>query len=319
MSRPESRFLIRTVLQMEKLLRRFCAAAFVVLATIAWPAAQSASAADGAPAHAPKNAFNKPERHQELSALARDNGEVRVILSLETAQELARGPYRAPDQAKEQAVSARQQRVLQRAAGHNLRNVKRFRLHHFIAVTVDAAALEALLADPEVTSVSEDRLLYPVLQDTPGITRADMAWAEGYRGAGQTVAIIDTGVDKTHPFFAGKVVAEACFSHPGRMHHLLSQRQASADRPGRRRQLPRFRLGCWHGTHVAGIAAGKYGVLSAHHRRDRAGRELDRDPGVSAQLRRRRLQHRRLTKATSCTRSSTSIRCATPTPSPRPT
>jgi subtilisin family serine protease len=31
-------------------------------------------------------------------------------------------------------------------------------------------------------------------------------------GTGQVIAILDTGVDKTHPFLANKVVAEACFS-----------------------------------------------------------------------------------------------------------
>ena len=34
-----------------------------------------------------------------------------------------------------------------------------------------------------------------------------------YTGQGQTVAILDTGVDKNHPFLRGKVVSEACYSH----------------------------------------------------------------------------------------------------------
>ena len=134
-----------------------------------------------------------------------------------------------------------------------------------MAATVDATALAALLADPEVTSVSEDRVLYPVLYDTPGITRASMAWAEGFRGAGQTVAILDTGVDKTHPFFTGKVVAEACFSQPGPGGTTYCPNgQSQQIGPGAGVNCPDSSLGCWHGTHVAGIAAGKYGVLAAN-------------------------------------------------------
>ena len=141
-------------------------------------------------------------------------GEVRVIIGMRTAQEIGRRVDRAPDVVKEQAVSARQLRVLQRLAGKNIRAVKRLRLHDFIALTVDSAALDSLLADPEVTSVQVDQPRYPVLHDTPAITHASDAWAVGVLGAGQVVAIIDTGVDKEHPFFSGKVVAEACFSSP---------------------------------------------------------------------------------------------------------
>ncbi len=263
--------LAQSIVLMKNLLRRFSAAALAVFTFIVCPVAELAHAADDTQPRPPKNAFDKPERQRELAAQVRDKGEVRVILGLQTTQETARGPDEArgsdhaADPAKEQAVSARQQRVLQRAAGHNVRQVKRFRWHHFMAATVDATALAALLADPEVTSVSEDRVLYPVLYDTPGITRASMAWAEGFRGGGQTVAILDTGVDKTHPFFTGKVVAEACFSHPGVGGTTYCPNgQFQQIGPGAGVNCPDSSLGCWHGTHVAGIAAGKYGVLAAN-------------------------------------------------------
>ena len=47
----------------------------------------------------------------------------------------------------------------------------------------------------------------------------------GIHGAGWTVAILDTGVDKSHPFLAGKVVSQACFSFQGK----LPQRQQPPD------------------------------------------------------------------------------------------
>src|SRR5215831_15960518 len=103
---------------MKNVLRHFSAAVLAVFAFVV-PAVAELAHADDAASRAPRNAFNKPERYQELGAVARDRGEVRVIVGMETAQEFASGPDYAPDQVKEQAVSARQQRVLARLAGHN--------------------------------------------------------------------------------------------------------------------------------------------------------------------------------------------------------
>src|SRR5918996_3800414 len=62
---------------------------------------------------------------------------------------------------------------------------------------------------------------------------APAAWANGYDGTGVTVAVLDTGIDATHPDLAGKIVASQSFV-PG---------ESVADGHG-------------HGTHVASIVAG---------------------------------------------------------------
>jgi subtilisin family serine protease len=62
---------------------------------------------------------------------------------------------------------------------------------------------------------------------------APAAWAAGYTGAGVTVAVIDTGVDQTHPDLAGREIAEANFAGtPDNVDHY------------------------GHGTHVASTVAG---------------------------------------------------------------
>ena len=37
-------------------------------------------------------------------------------------------------------------------------------------------------------------------------------WENNLTGAGKTIAVLDTGVDRFHPFLGGRVVEEACYS-----------------------------------------------------------------------------------------------------------
>lgn len=65
-------------------------------------------------------------------------------------------------------------------------------------------------------------------------------------GRGTMVAVVDTGVDVSHPFLRGQVAAEACFSISGCPNGELTMFGSGAARP----------IGS-HGTHVAGIVAGR--------------------------------------------------------------
>ena len=82
----------------------------------------------------------------------------------------------------------------------------------FVAAEADEAALQAAAAHPDVLAVHEDRLHRPTLAQSGPLVGAPEAWGMGYSGAGQHIAILDTGVDSNHPFLAGKVVYEECFS-----------------------------------------------------------------------------------------------------------
>jgi hypothetical protein len=72
------------------------------------------------------------------------------------------------------------------------------------------------------------------------------------------VAILDTGVDKNHPFLTGSVLAEACFSMNGNCPNNSVQMIG----PGAGIPCTYATRGCKHGTHVAGIVAGQGAAFS---------------------------------------------------------
>ncbi|WP_167391268.1 S8 family peptidase [Mesorhizobium temperatum] len=124
-------------------------------------------------------------------------------------------------------------------------------------IEVTAEQLRQMAAAGLVSHIVEDVPEPPTLQDSIPLVNADDAATLGVNGAGQTIAILDTGVEAAHPFFGGRVVSEACFSSnstasgatsvcPGGVTNSTAAGSAA----------PCGNAGCDHGTHVAGIAAG---------------------------------------------------------------
>ena len=113
-------------------------------------------------------------------------------------------------------IAQAQDSLLNRLQANNRESVKRFQYIPYLAMEVSAEELEQLKASPEVFQIEEDKLFKPLLINSTRTIGADAAWASGFTGTGQTVAILDTGVDSTHPALnGGKVVSEACYSTTG--------------------------------------------------------------------------------------------------------
>jgi subtilisin len=155
-----------------------------------------------------------------------------------------------------QAIAARVLEVLSRLPARARPAPQAFQTVPFLVLELTPEERTALALDPDVARVLDDVLLFPVLTDSAPLVEADQAWTAGYDGTGTVVAVLDTGVDKTHPFLAGKVVEEACYSktEAGVSETLCPNGLDQQLGPGA--AVPCTLTNCFHGTHVAGIAAG---------------------------------------------------------------
>ena len=101
-------------------------------------------------------------------------------------------------------------------ARHRVRRA--FKDFPFMALEVGADGLRTLGSlHGLVTQVVEDELHAPTLAQSVPLVQASQAWAGGFAGlsldgSGTVIAVLDTGVDSSHPFLGGKIVEEACFS-----------------------------------------------------------------------------------------------------------
>jgi len=106
------------------------------------------------------------------------------------------------------------------------------------SATIPAAQLDVLRRDPRVAFISEDRRVWAFAETLPtGVDRinAERPFAGSYnRGAGINVAVLDTGVDLTHPDL--------------NLHPTLARNCVSSGPPND---------GNGHGTHVAGTIAAR--------------------------------------------------------------
>jgi len=84
----------------------------------------------------------------------------------------------------------------------------------------------------DIKFIWEDEILYPTLDFSAAQIYADDAWALGYNGSGVNVSVLDTGINTSHPAFAGRVILEKDFTSDNNTIDV-----------------------CGHGTAVASVAA----------------------------------------------------------------
>jgi subtilisin len=198
-----------------------------------------------------------PDIPQALRDRASRDGHVRVIVEMS-----AGGVPHIPEGALSAANAGSQRARIRGAADRILSTlpanalVRRFETIPYLALDLTPAALATLESSgSDATRVMADAIARPVLADSVPLIQADEAWGAGYDGSGTTLAIVDSGVDSTHPFLAGKVVDEACFSSTSSVSQSVCP-NGKTQQIGPGAAAPCPLPDCIHGTHVAGIAAG---------------------------------------------------------------
>ncbi|MBE1555671.1 S8 family serine peptidase [Sporosarcina limicola] len=241
--------------------------------------------------------------HEELQNIS-GNQEVAVIVHLseksvaleQGLKELAGQKFTAAEETKvkakvkaQQAMSKKEMTVknIDFKAGYTFETV----LNGF-AATVKADDIKKLLDISGVTLVEPDKTVYAsedskskasselikkddieaAMNTSISFLGIDKLWKEGYEGQGIKVAVIDTGIDKNHPEFAGIYKGGKNFvPHTGNDYARSRadndpSETSPKDRPANRPEFNEKGNAFYtsHGTHVAGtiaaIGANKYGI-----------------------------------------------------------
>ena len=194
----------------------------------------------------------------ELERVAINQGAVRVIVTPRVAftpEGLLPSGEAEAQRAKNAGARAQ---LIAALAGTRHVVVRKYTSVPSVALSLSAEAVRALRKSGLAARVEPDTLARPGLASSTPVIEANEAQDVQRNGSGRLVAVLDTGVDKDHPFIGStQVMNEACFAQ--------GENQGSGDCPNGSSSMIDLGAGedctysekdCWHGTHVAGIVMG---------------------------------------------------------------
>ena len=202
--------------------------------------------------------------HRILLEQAQAQGRIPVIVRLDL--EPPPSPTDSAYPVWQERLAATQHQVLQRLSDiapdePAPRVLKRFERTPALALQADRNELEALLQAPEVLEIMADRTVAAVTDPLRWLGADIFGSFDGYTGRDQVIAILDTGIDHSHPALRGKVLAEVCYSSTvpeGQISSLCPNGAESSTAPDSALDCPSEISGCGHGTAVALAAAGDF-------------------------------------------------------------
>jgi subtilisin len=192
-----------------------------------------------------------------LIAKANTDGSVRAVVGLQVLW-TAEGRLSAAERIRQRdELASAVKTVLATMQGQRYRVLRKYPTLPLLGLDVSPSALAALQRGGRVAKIEEDRPIPPDLAQSVPLVEADDTAALGFGGQGESIAILDTGVDATHPFFGGRVVAGCDAS----LVVCQLDDPASISLAAPCTYTPNTNA-CQHGTHVAGIAAGANGTFN---------------------------------------------------------
>ncbi|HEY3276747.1 MAG TPA: S8 family serine peptidase [Syntrophorhabdaceae bacterium] len=213
-----------------------------------------------------------PGGYDALLSRAQELGRVKVLVRVATEYAPEKSLSPAAVQSQRSAIRTAQDRVIADLSGRGLKPTQTHKYTYvpYLAMDVDRATLDTLLASGSVADVQEDIPVPPTADPGWDITLmgANSLHTAGVKGSGITVAVLDTGVDKNHPYLSGAVVSEACYSTTNGTYGSTSLCPGGASESTALGSALPYGTNCPagecdHGTHVAGTIAGRESIAGS--------------------------------------------------------